>query len=139
MVESTNKTAFSIAILILTGAILGTYFGVFFPKFISCFPSYSMAHKVIQSIILSLYCILAISVIIGTYVWLNQRRRNIFTQISTVIFCITIGIDGVKYHFLPFSIDLIFNFSFSSIHIQLGINFLGVIFVIWYNRIRDIA
>lgn len=132
-----HRVVFSITVLSVTGAMLGMYFGVFVPNIIADFSFFSVAHKIVQIIVLLLYCFLAVFTALGNYIWLRQGQKNIFLRILTVLFCISIGIDGMKFHFLPFSFDLNLGFRVSDTYIQLGVNFLGVIFVFWYNFIRD--
>lgn len=71
--------------------------------------------------------------LIGVFVLLKNRRKNIFLLLSLLISCLEYIISGVKFTFLAFELG----FTFSLGRIGLGINFIGLILLLWYEKLKD--
>lgn len=133
-----HRIAFSITTLIVTGAMLGIYFGIILPNIISSYNQFSLFLKIVLLWILFMYIILAVLSVSGNYLLLTRDKMNVLLRILTVLFCITIGINEMKFGFLPFSLDLNLKFHAFDTNFRVGINFLGIIFIFWFNFLKDV-
>jgi len=45
----------------------------------------------------------------------------------------------MKFTFLPFDFNFMFKFNYGDIILGLGVNFLGVIFILWWIKLKKIS
>lgn len=128
-----SRNLFLITILILIGITVGFVFGTSLPMFLN---RVKPEHGLIYSGFLANYGLVlieAILAIVGTFFILKNRQKNIFLLLALLITCFEYIISGVKFTFLVF--ELGFTFSFGQI--GLGINFIGLILLVWYFKLKD--
>lgn len=128
-----NKNLFVITFLVFWGINIGYTLGVSFPMFIN---RIRLEHNAIYIGFLINYGIMLIETIlatVGVFFLLKNRRKNIFLSLSLLVICFEYIVSGIKFTFLPF--ELGFTFSFGQI--GLGINFIGLILLVWYLKLKD--
>jgi|SRR5690554_2083141 len=128
-----GRNLFVITVLILIGITVGFALGASLPMFLNqVTPEYGLIYTGFITNY-GLMLIEAILAIVGIFFLLKNKRKNIFLLVSLLIPCFEYIISGVKFTFLV--VELGFTFSFGQI--GLGINFIGIILLVWYFKLKD--
>lgn len=140
--ESQNKSSknvvFAITILFLTGMMIGTIMGSVIPLYIENSSRISIAFKSIFALSFVIYIVEALLSIIGCYILLIKKTINLPLLLTAIIYCIEISANNMRFTFLPYDFNFMFKFNFGDIILGLGVNFLGLIFIFWWMKLKKI-
>lgn len=119
--------------LFLLGISICYILGVSFPLFVNRVRPEHGAIYIGFLINFGLILIETILATIGVFCLIKNRRKNKYLLLSLLITCLEYIISGMKFTFLSF--ELGFTFSFGQV--GLGINFIGLILLIWYLKLKN--
>ena len=128
-----RKILFIITLLILIGITVGFSLGTSFQIFKNQVkPEQGLIYSafVVDYIILGIELI---SVIIGAYILIKNDRKNFFLLLALIIACFEYLLPGIKFTFLLFELGI----TLSLGTIGIGINFIGIILLIWYSMLKQ--
>lgn len=137
--NSSKTVTFAITILFLTGIMIGMTAGRTLPIYLDNSSNLSLTFKSIFFLSFIIYFIEILLSIIGCYNLLIKRTVNLPLLITAIIFCIEISANNMKFTFLPFDFNFMFKFNYGDIILGLGVNFLGVIFILWWIKLKKIS